>query len=97
MTDIATWTNDKGQYRARTEKSFRWQHDTSPQELEAYYGLLLAMGLVREANVTGYWANDELFGQNYFKNRMSGRRFFAISRSLRVCMHAWMNTIIYQV
>lgn len=41
---IAQHTNCKGQHRARIESSFHWQHDSHPENLEAYFGLLLGMG-----------------------------------------------------
>lgn len=93
MSKMVQWTNEKGRYRAETEDSFRWQHDTSRQELEAFFGLLLAMGLVRETDLKNYWSNDPLLGQTFFKETMSGRRFTSLSRSVKVCLCLGVETM----
>jgi hypothetical protein len=88
LTLIAKHTNTKGHHRKVTESSFQWQHDTNPKELEAFFGLLLGMGLIRVPRISGYWSKDPLVGQPFYKCVMSGRRFFAISRALK------MNTFV---
>ena len=84
---ISEHTNSKGRYRKRTEPAFQWQHDTDPQELEAFFGLLLGMGLVRLPRISHYWSKRIVVGQTFYKSVMSGRRFWAISRSFKVSLH----------
>ena len=69
-----------------SKDSFQWQHDTNPEELEAFFGLLLGMGLVRLPQISHYWSRGILFGNRFFQRVMSGRRFNAISRWFKVSL-----------
>lgn len=56
--------------------------DTNKSEIKKMFGLIMYMGLVRLPKLSDYWSNDDMFGQQYAKNRMSRHRFELLLRML---------------
>ena len=55
---------------------------TNVEELRAYFGFYIFMGLVREPEIRDYWSNDETFHYSPVAGRISRHRFEEISRYL---------------
>ena len=55
---------------------------TNEEEIRAYFGFYIFMGLVREPEIRDYWSNDEIFHYSPVAGRISRHRFEEISRYL---------------
>ena len=55
---------------------------TSEEEIRAYFGFYIFMGLVREPEIRDYWSNDDTFHYSPVAGRISRLRFEEISRYL---------------
>ena len=55
---------------------------TTSEEIRAYFGFYIYMGLVREPEIRDYWSNDETFHYSPIADRISRLRFEEISRYL---------------
>jgi hypothetical protein len=51
-------------------------------ELEAFFGFMILMGLVKLPSFADYWKKDEVFHYSAVASRISRRRFFEIQRYL---------------
>ena len=67
-------------YAACVNPSLEWE--TNVAELQAYFGLYILMGLVKEPEIRDYWAKDPIFAYHPIADRISRRRFEEISRYL---------------
>ena len=55
---------------------------TTDEEVRAYFGFCILMGLVREPEIRDYWSNDDTFHYSPIAGRISRRRLEEISRYL---------------
>ena len=55
---------------------------TSEQEIRAYFGFYILMGLVREPEIRDYWSTNETFHYAPIASRISRKRFEEITRYL---------------
>lgn len=58
--------------------------DLTIEELQAFLGINLAMGMLRLPQVRDYWAHDEIFSTPWFPSIMARDRFFKIMRYIHV-------------
>ena len=79
VSQIVTETN---RYAAQCleGKTTTWM--TTVEEIQAYFGFYIYMGLVREPEIRDYWSNDETFHYSPIASRISRLRFEEISRYL---------------
>ena len=74
MTTIITETN---RYAALCLQHQHWDPLTI-QELQAYFGFLIIMGVVRMPSIRDYWRKDELYYYHPIASRISRNRFLQI-------------------
>ena len=60
----------------------KW-HDVTRQELKAYFGICLVMGINNLPRLAMYWSSDPLIGNTGIQNIMTKNRF----EELRACSH----------
>ena len=65
---------------AAAGKSTTWT--TDEQEIRAYFGFYILMGMVKEPKIRDYWSNDPTFHYSPIADRISRNRFEEISRYL---------------
>ena len=63
------------------EKFAQWTQVTE-QELHAYMGFMILMGLVHLPSLYDYWKKDEIFHYSPVASRISCDRFFDLHRYL---------------
>lgn len=64
------------------EEKFRQWDDITEEDLLAYFGIMIVMGLVKLPSLADYWQRDSLFHCSIIANSMSRDRFFDIHRFL---------------
>jgi len=78
MDKLAEWTNKYAELypiEEDTEFVYRWKL-IDRQELYAYFGVLIYMGITIESSIKDYWGNLELAGAGYVvKNYIGLVRF----------------------
>ena len=55
---------------------------TNQNELQAYFGFYILMGMVKEPEIRDYWAKDLTFSYHPISDKISRKRFEEISRYL---------------
>ena len=55
---------------------------TNQNELQAYFGFYILMGMVKEPEIWDYWAKDPTFSYHPISDKISRKRFEEISRYL---------------
>ncbi len=63
-------------------EKFQYWEELSVQELKAYLGFMILMGVVRLPSIADYWRKDEVFYYAPIARRISKNRFFEIQRYL---------------
>ena len=64
------------------EDSYATWSPITVQDIKAYFGFMIIMGIVNLPPVPDYWKNDELYHYSPIANRISRNRFLEISRFL---------------
>ena len=72
------------------EKFNTWQH-TTVDELCAYMGFMLLMGIVNLPSIYDYWKRDEIFHYSPIAGRISRDRFFELHRYLHFVDNATLS------
>lgn len=80
MTTIVTETNRYASLCLK-EKFDKWDKVTV-EELHAYFGFMILMGIVNLPSIKDYWSTDEVFNYRPLANRISRTRFLQIHRLL---------------
>ena len=75
-------TNETHRYAAQCLQGTNKHWSTDEQEIEAYLGFCILMGIVREPEVRDYWSRDELLHYKPVAEKISRNRFEEISRYL---------------
>ena len=65
-----------------TEKGYSLE--LTIEELQAFLGINLVMGMLRLPQVRDYWANDEIFSTPWLPSVMAHDRFFKIMRFIHI-------------
>ena len=55
---------------------------TNQNELQAYFGFYILMGMVKEPEIRDYWTKDPTFSYHPISDKISRKRFEEISRYL---------------
>jgi len=91
MDKLADWTNKYAElYPAEEEAKFarKWK-PTDRQELYAYFGVLIHMGITIESSIEDYWGDLESAGAGHIvKNYIGLVRFQQLDRYFR-CTDPW--------
>ena len=82
---VKQWVDETNRYSAqmRRNKPSKWD-EVFIEELLAYIGMVIAMGLVNLPSVHDYFATDPILSHPWFPSIMSRRRFCQISQYLHV-------------
>ncbi|KAL5509675.1 hypothetical protein EMCRGX_G005078 [Ephydatia muelleri] len=78
---IVIQTNKYAQETMEPTKFLKWKSVTT-EELRAYFGFMILMGLVRMPELEDYWKLDPVFNYPPIASRISRNRFKEISRFL---------------
>lgn len=63
-------------------ESFRLWEKVCQEEMEAFFGFTMLMGLVKLSSLSDYWSKDETYHHNAIASRISRNRFIEIRRYL---------------
>ncbi|XP_003740690.1 piggyBac transposable element-derived protein 4-like [Galendromus occidentalis] len=63
----------------RSSRAQRWE-DTSSDEIEKFFGIVLYMGLVPYPSIPDYWSTNDLYGNRIVATTMSRNRFQLLLR-----------------
>lgn len=80
--------SETNRYAALCLQSTNEQWSTNEDELRAYLGFCILMGIVREPEIRDYWSHDELLHYKPIAERISRKRFEEISRYLHFADNA---------
>ena len=80
---VHTIVEDTNRYAAQCLEGKPTTWATTEEELRAYFGFYIYMGLVREPEIRDYWSNDDTFHYSPVAGRISRHRFEEISRCLQ--------------
>jgi hypothetical protein len=87
ITLVQSWVDETNRYaavlRTRKPSSMKWV-DVSLEELFAYIGMVIAMGLVNLPSVLDYFATEPILSHPWFPSILSRDRFVLISRYFHV-------------
>ena len=81
MEYIVTESNNYAKYCMGEEKFLQWDAFTA-EDLVAYFGIMIIMGMVRLPSLSDYWRRDPLFHNSIISDSMTRDRFFEIHRYL---------------
>ena len=79
---VHTIVEETNRYAAQCLEGKPTTWSTTEEELRAYFGFYIYMGLVREPEIRDYWSNDDTFHYSPVAGRISRHRFEEISRYL---------------
>ena len=71
---------ETNRYASVVNPSEEWK--TNQNELQAYFGFYILMGMVKEPEIPDYWAKDPTFSYHPISDKISRKRFEEISRYL---------------
>ena len=77
---VHTIVTETNRYAAQCLEGKQTTWNTNENEIRAYLGFYILMGLVREPEIRDYWSNDDIFHYNPIASRISRVRFEEISR-----------------
>lgn len=84
INDIVPETNQyHRQLTAKKPSSMKWI-DTTPQEMEAFFAMMIAMGVANLPELDDYWAKDQIFYMPWFSSVMTRNRFKQLLRYLHL-------------
>ena len=72
------------------EKYAHWDEVTT-EELLAFFGFMIFMGLVRLPALHDYWKKDEIYNYNPIASRISRDRFFELQRYLHFANNSQLS------
>ena len=79
---MRTIVEETNRYAAQCLEGSPSQWSTCEEELRAYFGFYILMGLVKQPEIRDYWSSNETFHYSPIAKRISRNRFEAISRYL---------------
>ena len=68
----------------RPKSRFRKWYDVTENEMWAFFGVIIAMSLVKVANIQDYWSNDPVLQTPFVKSIMKRDRFLLLMTFLHV-------------
>ena len=84
ISNIVTETNRYYQQLTATNPSpMKWT-DTTPQEIKAFFGIMIAMGIANLPEIDDYWAKDKVFHMPWFSTITARDRFKQVLQYLHL-------------
>lgn len=80
---LADQTNLYARQKQATTPDRRW-HPTSPEEMMAFVGVNIIMGIDKKPEICNYWSTDEFLGNEGVKKVFPRERFEALTRYLHL-------------
>ena len=80
---LADQTNLYARQKQTTRPDRRW-HPTSPEEMMAFVGVNIIMGIDHKPEISNYWSTDEYLGNEGVKKVFPRERFEALTRYLHL-------------